>query len=267
MTRIYYKQMKLIDSHTHVQLKQFNPDRDEVIKRALEKEIWMVNVGTTRKDSQAAVDLCDAYPEGVFATIGQHPDEREVFDYDWYVKTGKHAKVVAIGECGLDYFRVEPHLFNEERERQIELFEQHIALAIELEKPLMVHCRDAFSDVKSVIKKQIADMPAEVPGILHFFTGTKEDAKTFLDFGFMFTFGGLITFNREFDEILRYIPKERILLETDAPFVAPEPYRGKRNEPSYVIEVARALAGVRKAPFEEVCKQTVQNAKSAFGIK
>ncbi|HBI25926.1 MAG: hypothetical protein UT41_C0002G0069 [Candidatus Wolfebacteria bacterium GW2011_GWC2_39_22] len=258
--------MKLIDSHTHVQLKQFNTDRDEVIKRALENEIWMVNVGTNRKDSQLAVDLCDAYAEGVFATIGQHPDEREVFDYDWYVKRGQHAKVVAVGECGLDYHRVEPHLFGEERERQIELFQQHIELAKELEKPLMIHCREAFSDVKSVIKKEIADMPTEVPGILHFFTGTKEDAKTFLDFGFMFTFGGLITFNREFDEVLRYIPKERILIETDAPFVAPDPYRGKRNEPMYVLEVAKALAEVRKAPLGEVCRQTTQNAKSAFGI-
>lgn len=259
--------MKLIDAHTHVQLKQFNPDRDEVIKRALANDTWMVNVGTTRKDSQAAVDLCDAYAEGVFAAIGQHPDEREMFDYDWYAKTGKHAKVVAIGECGLDYYRVEPHLFNDERERQIELFLQHIELAKELEKPLMIHCREAFSDVKSVIKKQIADMPLEVPGILHFFTGTKEDAKAFLDFGFMFTFGGLITFNREFDEILRYIPKERILLETDAPFVPPDPYRGKRNEPSYIIEVAKALAEVRNAPLEEVCRHTAQNAKSVFRVQ
>ncbi|KKU90403.1 MAG: hypothetical protein UY19_C0003G0058 [Candidatus Wolfebacteria bacterium GW2011_GWA2_47_9b] len=258
--------MKLIDAHTHVQLRQFNPDRDEVIKRAVEQDIWMVNVGTTRKDSQAAVDLCEAYAEGVFASIGQHPDEREIFDYDWYMRTGAHEKVVAIGECGLDYYRVEPHLFNDERDRQIELFQQHIELAKELGKPLMVHCREAFSDVKSVMRKEIGDLSADVPGILHFFTGTKEDAKTFLDFGFMFTFGGLITFNREFDEILRYIPKERIIIETDAPFVTPDPYRGKRNEPAYVIEVAKALAEVRRAPFEDVCKQTTQNAKSAFGI-
>lgn len=258
--------MKLIDAHTHVQLKQFNPDRDEVIKRALEQDIWMVNAGTTRKDSQAAVDLCDAYAEGVFASIGQHPDETELFDYDWYRRTAAHAKVVAIGECGLDYYRVEPHLFNEERERQIELFRQHIELAKELEKPLMVHCREAFSDVKSVLRKEIAELSSEVPGILHFFTGTKEDAKAFLELGFMFTFGGLITFNREFDEVLRYIPKERILIETDAPFVAPNPYRGKRNEPAYVAEVAKALAEIRHAPLEDVCRQTVHNAKAAFGI-
>lgn len=258
--------MKLIDAHTHVQLKQFNPDRDEVIRRALENDTWMINVGTTRKDSQAAIDLCETHPEGVFATIGQHPDEREIFDYDWYVRAGKHEKVVAIGECGLDYYRVEPHLFSEERERQIELFRQHIELAKELEKPLMIHCREAFSDMKSVMKKEIADLAPEVPAILHFYTGTKDDAKIFLDMGFMFTFGGLITFNREFDEILKYIPKERILVETDAPFVAPDPYRGKRNEPSYVIEVAKALAEIRKAPFEDVCRQTVQNTRSAFGI-
>ncbi|KKU59714.1 MAG: Hydrolase, TatD family, partial [Candidatus Wolfebacteria bacterium GW2011_GWE2_47_12] len=177
--------MKLIDAHTHVQLRQFNPDRDEVIKRAVEQDIWMVNVGTTRKDSQAAVDLCEAYAEGVFASIGQHPDEREIFDYDWYMRTGAHEKVVAIGECGLDYYRVEPHLFNDERDRQIELFQQHIELAKELGKPLMVHCREAFSDVKSVMRKEIGDLSADVPGILHFFTGTKEDAKTFLDFGFI----------------------------------------------------------------------------------
>lgn len=258
--------MKLIDAHTHVQLKQFNPDRDEVIKRALANDTWMVNVGTTRKDSQAAVDLCDAYPEGVFAAIGQHPDEREIFDYDWYVKTAQHEKVVAIGECGLDYYRVQPHLFNDERDRQIELFQQHIELAKELEKPLMIHCREAFSDMKSILKKEIADMVIEVPGILHFFTGTKDDAKALLDMGFMFTFGGLITFNREFDEIIRYIPKERILIETDAPFVAPNPYKGQRNEPSYVVEVARMLAEIRKAPFEDVCKRTADNAKSVFGI-
>lgn len=258
--------MKLIDSHTHVQLKQFNSDRDEVIKRALENEIWMVTVGTTRKDSQTAVDLCDAHPEGVFATIGQHPEENEIFDYDWYIKTAQHEKVVAIGECGLDYHRVLPNLFNEERDRQIELFQQHIELAKEVEKPLMIHCREAFSDMKSILRREIEDMPMEVPGILHFFTGTKDDAKALLDMGFMFTFGGLITFNREFDDIIRYIPKERILIETDAPFVAPDPYKGKRNEPSYVVEVARMLAEIRKAPFEDVCKRTMQNAKSVFGI-
>ena len=259
--------MKLIDAHTHVQLKQFKNDRDEVITRALDVGVWVVNVGTNRKDSQSAVEIAEQYPEGVFATIGQHPDETEAFDMSWYQRAVQKEKVVAVGECGLDYYRVEPHLFPEERERQRELFYDHIALAKEFAKPLMIHCREAFSDMRAIMKDEAGELTAEVPAILHFFTGTKEDAKFFLDLGFSFTFGGLITFNREFDEILKYIPMDRLMVETDAPFVAPHPYRGQRNEPAYVIEVAKSLAEIKHLPFEKVCDQTVKNAKTAFGIE
>lgn len=260
--------LRIIDAHTHVQFPEFDHDRQEVISRAHGQGIGMINVGTDLSSSQAAVALAQEYETGVWATIGAHPHEiSQNFDREAFERLAQNPRVVGIGECGLDYFRMEG---DKDRiiEKQKELFSQQIELAIRSKKPLVIHCRpsdtassDAFEDVIAMLEERKNDLPQE-RGICHFFTGTVPSAQRFLELGFSFTFGGLITFNREFDEVLRYIPERNILVETDAPFVAPKPYRGKRNEPAYVAETVRFLSefkGVDPGIF-------LENTRRVFGI-
>lgn len=277
---------KLIDVHCHLQFAAFDADRGETIKRAFQAGVSMIVVGTDRESSQKSVELTQKYPERVFAAVGRHPNETEKFESDFYEKLAGNKKVVAIGECGLDYAvfvreqserlqkRTPAEVADEGglplneiqriKEIQKEIFIKHIELANKVKKPLMIHCRDAFDDLLKILNSNssVLNYP---PGIIHFFTGTIEDAGNLLDLGFYFTFGGLITFNHDFDEIIRFIPLERILLETDAPFVAPVPYRGKRNEPAYVIETAKQVAEIKKLPFEKIASQTSENAEKVLG--
>lgn len=267
---------KLVDSHTHAQFPQFDKDRDEVIKRALDAGIWMVNAGADRESSVKAVELANKYSEGVYAAVGMHPTEDGMdFDYGFFKKLAQDKKVVAIGECGLEYFRGRGET-EDDKQKQKELLVKHILLAKELDKPLMIHCREAFGDLTGLFVSQQTNLNA-LPGIIHFFTGTLGDAKQLSDMGFCFTFGGLITFppkadrplagNREIIEVIKFLPMDKILLETDAPYVAPVPYRGKRNEPAYVAEVAKKLAEIKGASFEEVCNQTTANAEKVFSLQ
>ncbi|MDI6717603.1 MAG: TatD family hydrolase [Patescibacteria group bacterium] len=258
---------KLIDAHIHVQFPQFNKDRDEIIKRAFDNEIWIINAGADYKSSVKAVELSQKYPNGVFATVGRHPTAKETYDFQYnkFLNLAENKKVVAIGECGLDYY-YNPQTNAENIENQKRLFIEHIKLAKEVKKPLMIHCREAFPDLIKILIANYQLLIADRPGIFHFFTGALNDAKKLLEMGFYFTFGGLITFNREFDEIIKHIPMDRILTETDAPYVAPAPYRGQRNEPAYVIEVAKKMAEIKNISFEEIAKITIENAKRIFNI-
>ncbi|MBI3442232.1 MAG: TatD family hydrolase [Candidatus Sungbacteria bacterium] len=269
----------LFDVHTHTQFAAFAENQDAVIRRALERQVWIVNVGTQKDTSAAAVETAHHYAEGVYATVGLHPihtdkshhDKEELggeqtfvsrgeeFDYAYYKKLLQNPKVVAIGECGLDYYR----LGEQTKQKQFAVFGQQIALASEVRKPLMIHCRNAFADLIDVLNGHRSAFTAP-PGIIHFFTGTVDDAKTLLDLGFSFSFGGVITFARDYDDMVRYIPLERIVLETDAPYITPVPYRGKRNEPAYMIEIARKLAEIKKLPFETAARVTTQNARALF---
>lgn len=250
--------MKLIDAHCHLQFSDFDVDREEVIKKTFEAGVGIINAGTNKENSLEAVELAKKYSQNLWAAVGQHPTEKENFDYEFYKNLAQEKKVVAIGECGLDYYR------NQEKEKQKEVFIQHIQLANESEKPLMIHCREAFDDLIKILN---ANRDALNPdNIIHFFTGSVKDAEKLLGMGFYFTFGGLITFNRDFDEIIKFIPLERILLETDAPYVAPMPYRGKRNEPVYIIETAYKMAEIKNVSFEKVCEQTTQNVKIIFNF-
>lgn len=266
--------IKLFDSHTHVQMSQFDNDRDDVIKRALDAGVWIINAGADNETSASGVEIANKYDEGVYATVGLHPTEKGNWDYDFFKKLAIDKKVVAIGECGLDYYtrnnaEQKQTLNDAEKEKQKELFLQNIRLSQELNKPLVIHCREAhstgsgqaFSDLIKILQENDTQ-----PGVLHFFTGTMDDAKKLLDLGFYFTFGGLITFIRDYDEIIKFIPLERLLVETDAPFVAPVPYRGKRNEPAYVIEVAKKMAEIKGVSFEKVCEQTTENVRKVFGV-
>ncbi len=257
----------IIDVHCHLQFPAFDKDRDEIVQKSLKSGIGMINSGVDKKSSQKAVELAQKYKEGIYAAIGVHPHNvlTESFeDYEFFKKLAKDSKVVAIGECGLDYFRIKNNE-SEIKNLQKEIFIKHIQLAREINKPLMIHCRDAFDDLIDILDAKYKLLNT-VPGVIHFFTGAFDDAKKLLEMGFYFTFGGLITYNRSFDEIIKYIPLERILSETDAPYVAPEPYRGKRNEPNYIIETVKKMAEIKNLSFEEVCKIIYKNSKKVFQI-
>lgn len=276
---------KLIDAHTHAQFAAYGDESDAVVSRALEQDIWLVNVGTQQDTSRRAVEIAEQHPEGVYAAIGLHPihtsksfhDSQELgggetaagftsrgeeFDYQYYKELGQSEKVVAVGECGLDYFR----MAEDTKAKQRSAFEQQIVLSRELDVPLMVHCRDGFDDLLNILENNRGSLRNAYPGISHFFAGTREHARTLLGLGFYFTFGGVITFTRDYDDIIRYIGLDKIMVETDAPYVAPEPYRGQRNEPAYVGYVAEKVAAILGTNFEKVAERTTENARRVLNI-
>ena len=283
--------LKYIDAHTHVNFAAFNDDREAVIKRALDAGVGMINVGTQQDTAKFAVELANQYDTGVWAIIGLHPvhtakshhDEAEigeggqeftsrgeVFDYDYYLNLAKDKKVVAIGECGLDYYHSEGGAA--EINNQKNIFEQHIKLAHEVGKPLMLHIRasakttDAYDDVISILKtNQHLLLPGRA-GDVHFFAGDWAVAKQFLDLGFCLSFTGVITFTKEYDEVIKNTPLDRLLIETDAPYVSPAPFRGKRNEPSYVPLVAAKIAEIKGLPEPEVAAALLTNTARLFNL-
>ncbi len=259
--------MNYIDIHCHLNCPEFDLDRAEAISRAQAKGVGMINVGTNIEDSHQAVKIAEENEntyKNIWAVIGLHPTEiqKELdgghHDFENYRKLAQHPKVVAIGECGLDYFRDS----FKNKEQQIEFFERQIALANEVKKPLMLHIRsgtdpehNAYRDALEILKKH-----AKVHGDVHFFAGSVEEAHQFIKLGFRLSFTGVITFTRDYDEVIKSIPLNMILSETDCPFVTPVPYRGERNEPVYVIEVAHKIAEIRGEASEKVLAQLVENA-------
>lgn len=277
---------KYIDIHSHVNFKAFDEDRNEVIVRALEAGTWIINVGTQIDTSRKAVEISHQYLEGVYAIIGLHPihtgasfhDEKElgeggaeftsrgeVFDKEQYLELLRDPKVVGIGECGLDYYRCDA----ESIEKQKKAFIEQIETANEVGKPLMLHIRNnpenkelnAYAEALEILKKH-----ARVKGDVHFFAGSLDDAKSFVDFGFTLSFTGVITFAKSYDEVIKATPIDMIMSETDAPYVSPVPYRGKRNEPSYVSEVVKKIAEIKGLPEQEVAQAIIANAKRVFDI-
>ncbi|MCF7834015.1 MAG: TatD family hydrolase [Candidatus Pacebacteria bacterium] len=278
--------MKYIDIHSHVNFKAFDEDRDAVIKRALDADTWVINVGTQIDTSKKAVEMAHQYETGVYAIIGLHPihtgasyhDEKElgeggkeftsrgeIFDMEAYRILLEDPKTVGIGECGLDYF----HLEKDSIQKQKDAFISQIQLANEVGKPIMLHIRNnkedqsvnAYKDALQILKEY-----AKVKGDVHFFAGSVEEAKAFVDFGFTISFTGVITFTKDYDEVIKNIPIEMIMTETDAPYVAPVPYRGKRNEPSYVKEVVKKIAEVKGLSEKETARILFQNAKRVWGV-
>jgi len=242
----------------------------------------LVNVGTKYETSVQAVSLAKKYKEGVYAIVGLHPihtiasyhDEAElgenatsftsageVFDDKMYFDLASHPKVIGIGECGLDYFRIDESTKN----IQQEVFSKQIVLANKLHKPLMLHTRssedsNAYLDVISMLKNE-----ARVPGNVHFFAGTTAEAKVFLDLGFYLSFTGVVTFAKAYEELVKFVPLDRLLVETDCPYVAPVPKRGKRNEPAFVKHVAEKIAVIKNLSTDEVASQTTKNWFKLFG--
>ena len=249
--------MRLFDSHCHLYFPQFDTDRDEVIARMREKGMGAVLIGTDLQTSKAALELARQH-DFLWVSVGLHPNDEEEFDVSKYETLAQDSKVVAIGECGLDYFRSKP-------DGQKERFEKQIALAQKLNKAFVVHCREAHDDCLSVL--QNTAIANKVPVVMHFFTGSGELAQKYLDLGCYLSFPGPITYTDMYDESIRICPLDRMLIETDAPYAAPVPFRGKRNEPMYVEHMAAKIAAVKGILVEEVAEITAKNAKNVFGLQ
>jgi TatD DNase family protein len=278
----------LIDTHTHVNFNSFKDDGRDVIDRALTNNVWVINVGSQYRTSLRAVNIADSYNKGVYAIVGLHPihlfdmhvDESEMefktrkeeFDKQTYIDLASNPKVVGIGETGLDYFHV-PEGENPEsvKEKQEEVFRAQLSLAMELDKAVTIHSRGTKDDPLGVYQ-DIMDIIKDYSGIravVHCYTGDVETAKQFVELGLNISITGIVTFKnaKEVQEVAKAIPLENILVETDAPYLAPDPHRGKRNEPSYVKFVAEKIAELKGISFDEVADITTQAAKKMYKIK
>lgn len=256
--------MTLFDTHSHLDEPAFDGDRAEVIARAREAGVGgMLTIGTTCLSSLAAVDLAMAEPD-VFAAVGIQPNyvaQEQTGDWDKIVALADHPRVIAIGETGLDrYWDYTPF------EQQIEAFDRHLDLARAVDKPFIVHCREAEADVIAQLRR--ASEAGPLQGIMHSFCGDQAAAEACLELGLMISFAGMVTFKRNdaLREIAKQVPADRILVETDAPYLAPMPHRGKRNEPAYVGHTAAMIAELRGMSVEEFAALTTQNARRLFGL-
>ncbi len=253
----------LFDSHAHIDDKKFNDDRDATIVRALENGIGgILNAGADMFSSARAVELAERY-EAVYAAVGIHPhDAKEAreADYSKLAEWADRPKVVAIGEIGLDY-----HYDFSPRDVQKTVLIRQLDLARQLGKPVIIHDREAHADILSIMKKEGAGLT----GVFHCFSGSMEMAREVLAMGLYLSFAGPVTFANahKLKEVARDIPLERLLVETDSPYLTPEPYRGRRNEPAYVQYVAETIAALRNVEPEYLAKITTENTKRLFGIK
>ncbi len=266
---LYTLTTMLVDAHSHLQLPEYDADRVDVVARMKAAGVKTITVGVDDATSKSALALAEEYPDCLWATVGTHPADGglDTFNIDVLRKLAAHPKAVGIGECGFDYYRLKAG-GEAVKEKQKEVFRAHIAVAEEVKKPLMVHCRptkgtdDAYEDLIGVLSTNHYSLPA----VVHFFVGSKAIAERLLALGCYFTFGGVITFARDYDAAIAVIPLERIMAETDAPFVAPVPYRGKRNEPAYVGEVVKKLAELKGVSFEETAGIMAENVRKIFRI-
>lgn len=259
----------LIDAHSHLQLSEYDADRAEVVVRMKTAGVKTITVGVDDATSKSALALAEKYPDCLWATVGTHPADGglDSFNIDTLRELAAHPKAVGIGECGLDYYRLKAGE-DAVKEKQKEVFRAHIAVAEEVKKPLMIHCRPAkgTDDAYEDLVVELLNSKPHVPVIIHFFVGSKAVAERLLVLDCYFTFGGVITFARDYDGAIAVIPMDRIMAETDAPFVAPVPHRGKRNEPAYVGEVVKKLAELKGISFEEVVRITAETAVHIFKL-
>ncbi|HEY0908295.1 MAG TPA: TatD family hydrolase [Candidatus Paceibacterota bacterium] len=299
---------RYIDIHAHTNFTVFDADRAEVVQRALDAGVWMINIGTQQQTSKKAVEMTREFPVGVYSIVGLHPvhvnpsyhdveelgeggksftSRGEDFDINYYrsliaedrasaAKEGRRSKIVGIGECGLDFYRMPTEA---ERTRQIEAFRGQIELALECDLPLMLHVRQAYGEVLGILteyREKLASGhfkgwgPERLRGDCHFFAGTVDDARGFLAIGFHISFTGVATFAKQYKELIEAAPLDRIMSETDCPYVAPVPERGKRNEPSFVIHIADKIADIKAsqgvADANSIKKQLVENAFALFKL-
>jgi TatD DNase family protein len=252
----------LIDTHSHLDYPDFK-DLDEILLHAEKFGVKKIIIPSVDRTSfERVIKISNKYND-VYCALGIHPTEvqnAKEEDFDIIRELAVNQKVVAIGECGLDYYHDKTYV-----DIQKEAFLKQILIAKDLKKTLIIHDREAHKDCFDILVQNIKD---EIPVIMHCFSGSLEFAEECIKKGFYIALGGVVTFKnaKKVHEIAKYIPLENLLLETDAPFLAPEPYRGKRNEPAYVKFVAQKIADLREISFEEIAEKTSQNARKAFGI-
>lgn len=259
--------MIAVDTHSHLNLSPLAEQADEVIARMRDAQVGTICVGVDAATSEMAVALATSH-EDIWSCVGIHPTMwGEEFNAQQIGTLASNTRTVAIGECGLDYFR-ENERTAVAKETQKVLFKSHIELALRLNLPLMLHIRpqegtmDAYLDALDILESYEQDLR----GTAHFFVGTKEIADRFLNLGFHISFSGVITFVKEYEAVVAHVPLERILSETDAPFAAPAPYRGKTNEPAYVLEVIKKIADIKGLSLMETQMRLLGNARSLFGL-
>lgn len=255
-----------VDSHAHIDGPEFDADRDEVLDRALAAGITTIlNVGTGDPHSgvfERAIDMGRRH-DRLYTAIGVHPHDARLYDDAAEDKIkhllGTGERVIAWGEIGLDF-----HYNNSPRDAQMEVFNRQLNAARDAGVPVIIHTREAETETIDILKSAYSG--AVCGGVFHCFSGSKDLARRALDLGFLLSFSGIITFRRADDlrEIAREVPLDRLLIETDCPFLAPVPYRGKRNEPAYVVEVARCIAELRGLPLEELARATTDNFEGLF---
>lgn len=267
--------IKFFDSHSHLNFPAYDEDQDEVIGRMRASGVASIDIGTTIETSKAALALAQKH-DFIWAAVGIHPghassnshhDPNELKEPPVYRAISENLRlirelsanprVMAIGECGLDY-----HYPDHNKEAQKDLFKKHLDLARDTPKPLIIHCRDAYEDILETIEPY----RGKVSGVIHFFTGTVDFAQKFIDIGFLISFSGVITFASEYEPLVRELPLDKVLIETDCPYASPAPYRGKRNEPPYVVEVAKKIAALKNMSLSQVAEQTTKNALELFKL-
>lgn len=257
--------MELIDTHAHLNFESFEPDREEVIARFFNQEgKSIINVGTDLKASKESILLANKF-DSIYATVGIHPTDSRETDIDSAMKEMaqliENKKIVAVGECGLDFYREEDTF---ERERQIKLFEAQVKIAQKKNLPIIVHSRESWKETLKVIKTT-----GQKKGVFHSWTYSPEVTREALkETDFYFAFNGIITFKNAFEllDSVKIVPIERMLTETDCPFLTPVPHRGLRNEPGFVTLVASTIAALKGIPSEEVAQTTTHNAETLFNL-
>jgi len=277
----------LIDSHAHLNFNAFNKDRASVIEKCLKNDVWMINIGTNFVSSQKAVEIAKDYPEGIFATVGLHPINLDTglvkikidtlepksfekeFDYKKYRKLAKSEKVVAIGEIGLDYYWKPKTTKKKElfKQKQKELLVEELKLAKELTLPVIFHCRMAHQDLVEFLK----DNPTMKPerAVAHGFVGNTDELQGYLDFGFYIGFNGIIFKQIEgidFEANIKKTPLDRMLVETDCPYLTPPQKENQRNIPLFVKYVVERIAKIKETSVDEVERVTTDNAKKLFKL-
>lgn len=278
--------MKLIDTHSHVHFSAYKDDILDVLQRARAEGVAMITVGTLKKTSEEAVAFARQH-EDVWASVGLHPNNihfippsedegsgREDFDYEFYKQLAQDERVVAVGETGMDMFRI-PDGFDREQviREQETVFRRHLDLCDELGKPVIIHCRDAHDHITRILTEYITAGRLKRRGVMHCFTGTAEQAAPYLALGMYISIPGIVTFppkkteaENSLNAVTRMIPSDRIVVETDCPYLTPVPHRGERNEPSFVKFTAEHIAALRGVSFEEFAEQTTANARRLFNI-